>query len=116
MEPVIALNVLQSMGMLTAAMTVLADRCIKGISANRERCLELVEQSIGIITALNPYIGYENSSRVAKEALRSGRGVTELILEEGLLTREQLEDILKPENMIRPRRFAPTEPGRVASA
>ena len=116
MEPVITLNVLQSMGMLTAAMTVLANRCVNGISANRDRCRELVDQSIGIITALNPYIGYENSSRVAKEALKRGCGVTELILEEGLLTREQLEDILKPENMIRPRRVTSTESGRIASA
>ncbi len=106
MEPLIAFNVLQSIRMLTQAMTVLGSRCVKGISANRERCRELVNSSIGIITALNPYIGYENSSRVAKEALRRGCGVTELILEEGLLTAEQLEDILKPENMIRPRRVS----------
>jgi aspartate ammonia-lyase len=95
---------------------VLANRCVNGISANRDRCRELVDQSIGIITALNPYIGYENSSRVAKEALKRGCGVTELILEEGLLTREQLEDILKPENMIRPRLVTSTESGRIASA
>ncbi len=116
MEPVIAFNVLQSMRMLTQAMIVLANRCIKDISANRDRCRELVDHSIGIITALNPYIGYENSSRVAKEALKRGCGVTELILEEGLLTREQLDDILKPENMIRPRYVADSATKRVPGA
>ena len=116
MEPVIGFNVLQSMRMLTRAMTVLAGRCIKGISANRDRCRELVDRSIGVITALNPYIGYENSSRVAKEALRRGCGVTELIIEEGLLTREQLDDILKPENMIRPRHVSASATARVVRA
>ena len=116
MEPVIGFNVLQSMRMLTQAMTVLARRCVKGISANRDRCRALVDNSIGIVTALNPYIGYENASRVAKEALRRGCGVTELVLEEGLLTREQLDDILKPENMIRPRRVSAAATARVAGA
>ena len=116
MEPVIGFNVLQSMRMLTQAMTVLGRRCIKGISANRDRCRALVDNSIGIVTALNPYIGYENASRVAKEALRRGCGVTELVLEEGLLTREQLDDILKPENMIRPRRVSAPATVRIAGA
>ncbi len=116
MEPVIAFNVLQSMRMLTQAMIVLADRCIKDISANRDRCRDLVDQSIGIITALNPHIGYENSSRVAKAALERGCGVAELILEEGLLTRDQLDDILKPENMIRPRYVANPAPKRASGA
>jgi aspartate ammonia-lyase len=105
MEPVIAFNVLLSVGMMTNAMKVLAHRCINGITANRERCHELVDKSIGVITAVNPYIGYENSTRIAKAALESGRGVMELILEEGLLSQDELDDILKPENMIRPRRI-----------
>ena len=112
MEPVIAFNILQSMRMMTRAMNVLAERCIAGISANRERCLEMVTNSIGVITALNPYIGYENSTRIAKEALATGRGVTELILEEGLLSPEELEDILKPEHMTRPRRIQTKKPPR----
>ncbi|MDE1174014.1 MAG: aspartate ammonia-lyase [Parvibaculaceae bacterium] len=104
MEPVIALNMLQSMRMLTQAMTVLSTRCIRGITANRQHCRELVENSIGVITALNPYIGYENATRIARIALQSGRSVTELVLEEGLLTLDELADILKPENMVHARR------------
>jgi aspartate ammonia-lyase len=103
MEPVIAFNILRSMRFMTQAMQVLAERCISGITANEERCRWLVEHSIGVITAVNPFIGYENSTRIAKKALETGRGVMELILEEGLLDESQLEDILKPENMTRPR-------------
>jgi aspartate ammonia-lyase len=103
MEPVIAFNIFQSLKILTQAINTLTHRCIKGITANRERCRQLVEHSIGLVTALNPYIGYENSTRIAKKALETKRSVAELVLEEGLLTREQLEDILKPERMTSPR-------------
>ena len=103
MEPVIAFNIFQSLTMLTQAINTLTHRCIKGITANRERCRQLVEHSIGLVTALNPYIGYENSTRIAKKALDTNRSVAELVLEEGLLTREQLEEILKPERMTGPR-------------
>jgi aspartate ammonia-lyase len=103
MEPVIAFNIFQSLKMLTQAINTLTRRCIQGITANRERCRQLVEHSIGLVTALNPYIGYENSTRIAKKALETNRSVAELVLEEGLLSREQLEDILKPERMTSPR-------------
>jgi aspartate ammonia-lyase len=103
MEPVIAFNCFQSLKMLTQGINTLTHRCIKGITANRERCRHLVEHSIGLVTALNPYIGYENSTRIAKKALETNRSVAELVLEEGLLTQEQLEDILKPERMTSPR-------------
>jgi aspartate ammonia-lyase len=103
MEPVIAFNIFQSLKILTQAINTLTHRCIKGITANRDRCRQLVEHSIGLVTALNPYIGYENSTRIAKKALETNRSVAELVLEEGLLTREQLEDILKPERMTSPR-------------
>jgi aspartate ammonia-lyase len=106
MEPVIAFNIMLSMDMMTHAMNVLANRCVKDITANKERCHALVDQSIGVITAVNPFIGYENSTRIAKKALDTGRGVVELILEEGLLSQAEVADILKPENMIRPRRIA----------
>ena len=105
MEPVLALNILQSMRIMSIAIPLLADRCVSGITANRDRCRELVEGSIGIITAVNPYIGYENSTRLAKNALETGRGVMELIIEEGLMTKEEPADILKPENMTKPRRM-----------
>lgn len=105
MEPIIAFNLFQSIDIMRNGMMVLADRCISGITANREVCRNYVENSIGIVTALNPYIGYENSTSIAREALETGRSVTELVLERGLLTREQIEDILSPESMIRPRHF-----------
>jgi aspartate ammonia-lyase len=103
MEPVIAFNIIQSLKMLTQAINTLTERCIKGITANKEVCRHYVENSIGIVTALNPHIGYENSTRIAKKALETNRGVAELVLEEGLLSKEQLEDIMKPENMTSPR-------------
>lgn len=103
MEPLIAFNTFQSLKMLTQGINTLTVRCIRGITANRERCRSLVEHSIGLVTALNPYIGYKNSTRIAKKALDEDRSVAELVLEEGLLSREQLEDILKPERMTAPR-------------
>ena len=72
----------------------------------------MVEHSIGLVTALNPVLGYEASTQVAKEALETGRSVYELVLEKGLLTVEQLEDLLKPENMIRPRSNGDTMDGK----
>ena len=103
MEPVIVFNILQSMRILARAMQTLSKRCIEGITANEKHCRDLVESSIGLITALNPYLGYETSTRIARTALETGRGVAELVREEGLLSEEQLQDILKPENMTRPR-------------
>jgi aspartate ammonia-lyase len=83
-------------------MDTLRLRCVDGITANREVCEKMVMNSIGIVTALNPYIGYKNSSRIAKMAQKTGRGVYELVLAEGLLSKEQLTDILSPQNMIGP--------------
>ncbi|HEV2146864.1 MAG TPA: aspartate ammonia-lyase [Longimicrobiaceae bacterium] len=102
-EPVIAFNLFQSVDMLTRGAVVLRERCVVGITANRERLLEMVHHSIGVVTALVPYIGYERSSAVAKEALKTGRGVYELVREKGWLSQEQLDDILSPEAMTRPR-------------
>ncbi len=102
MEPVIFYNLHRSLDMLTNGCRVLATKCIAGITANREVCRRYVEQSIGLVTALNPLIGYEKSAEIAKEALATGRGVVELVVEKGLLTRAQVEEILKPENMTRP--------------
>jgi aspartate ammonia-lyase len=103
MEPVIGLSLFQTINMLRRACLTLADKCVSGITANRERCRELVENSIGLVTALNPYIGYEKSAEIAKEAMRSGGSVYDIVLQKGYLSREELEDILKPENMVRPR-------------
>jgi len=104
-EPVIVYNLLQSVRMLTKAADLLREKCVVGITANADYCREQVENSIGIITALNPYIGYQNSTDVAKEALETGASVGALILEKGLMTREELDDIMKPENMTRPRKM-----------
>jgi aspartate ammonia-lyase len=104
MEPLIAYNVLESIRMLTQAMDMFRNRCVRGITANRDRCQELVDMSIGVITAVVPYIGYENSTRIAKNALETGRGVLELIREEELMSEEELSEVLKPANMIRPQR------------
>jgi len=102
-EPVIVQSLFESIEMLKNGMMTLKEKCIDGITANEDRCKELVENSIGLVTALNPVIGYENSTKIAKEALEKNRGVYELVLEKKLLSKEQIDDILRPENMIRPR-------------
>lgn len=101
-EPVIAHNLFNSAMYLRQACLTLAEKCVRGITANRERLHENVEHSVGLVTALNPYIGYENATSIALEAHQSGRGVAEIALERGLLTREQLAEILRPENLTRP--------------
>jgi aspartate ammonia-lyase len=98
-EPVIAYRLLRSIQTLEAGCTVLRERCVEGITANPERMRHFVEHSIGIVTALVPTIGYDNATAVAKEALETGRGVVEVVLERKLLTREQLDRILDPEAM-----------------
>ncbi len=103
MEPLIAWKMFDSIRLLRRAMDMLREHCVEGITANEEHCRELMERSIGLVTALNPYIGYENSSRIAKQALATGRSVLELVREECLLEEEMLLDILKPEHMIAPR-------------
>ncbi|TWI47789.1 aspartate ammonia-lyase [Pseudomonas duriflava] len=103
MEPLIAYKIFDSIRLLKRAMDMLREHCIDGITANVDRCRELVEHSIGLVTALNPYIGYENSTRIARTALETGRGVLELVREENLLDEMTLADILRPEHMIAPR-------------
>ncbi|PLY04828.1 MAG: aspartate ammonia-lyase [Arcobacter sp.] len=102
-EPVIAYNLFNSMNMMKNAFETLATKCVDGITANKEHCQELVLNSIGLVTALNPTIGYENSTSVAKEALDSGRSVYDIVLERELLTKEELDELIRPENMIQPR-------------
>lgn len=84
------------------AFDTLRTECIDGITANAEHCRYLVEHSIGIVTALKPFIGYANSTEVAKEALETGCSVYQLVLDKQLLTKEQLDKIFDPVNMIRP--------------
>jgi len=102
-EPIIAYRLLNSMSILTRACEVLKTRCVDGITANVERMRHFVEHSIGIVTALVPILGYEKSSEIAKKALDSGRGVYELVLESGLMTRAELDRALNPEAMTAPK-------------
>ncbi len=101
MEPVIAYKLFTSLDMLGRACRTLVNRCIRGITANREHCRQQVENSIGLVTALNPLLGYEKATEIAEEALRSGKSVVEIVLEKGYLSREQLETVLSPQRMIR---------------
>jgi len=102
-EPIIAHSLFKSITHLRNGCLTLAERCVKGITANRERLRDIVEHSIGVVTALNPYIGYANATEVAQEALATGRSVAELVLEKKLLPKEQLAEILQPEVLTRPR-------------
>ena len=100
MEPVIAESILESVTWLKNAIDTLRTRCVEGITVNAERCRDMVRNSIGIVTALNPYIGYKNSTKVAKEALATGRAVYDIVLEQGLMSKEKLDEALDPEAML----------------
>lgn len=102
-EPVIAYRLLRGLDMLRNACIVLRERCVDGITANVDRMRYFVENSIGIVTALVPIIGYEVATEIARTALESGRGVFEVVLERGVLTRAQLDEILDPATMLAPR-------------
>ncbi|MBO5563408.1 MAG: aspartate ammonia-lyase [Bacteroidales bacterium] len=99
MEPVIAESILESVTWLRNAIETLRTKCVEGITVNADHCYEMVRNSIGIVTALNPYIGYKASTKIAKEALETGRGVYDLVLEHGLMTREKLDEALDPKAM-----------------
>ncbi len=101
-EPIIVQSLFESIEMLKNGMNTLKYKCIDGITANEKHCREMVYNSIGLVTALNPFIGYENSSKIAKEALETGSSVYDLVLKYKLLTTEQLDKILAPENMLKP--------------
>ncbi len=105
MEPVIVHCLFESIEMLKNGMSTLAHRCISGITANEKHCREMVENSIGLVTALNPVLGYETSTILAKEALENNRSVYELVIEKKLLSKEELDNILLPENMIKPKKM-----------
>jgi aspartate ammonia-lyase len=102
-EPVIAYRLLRSIETLENGCKVLRERCVVGITPNPSRMREFVEQSIGIVTALVPIIGYEQATSVAKEALESGKGVYEIVTARGLMTRQQLDRALDPESMTGPK-------------
>jgi aspartate ammonia-lyase len=101
-EPIIAHSLFKSITHLRAGCLTLADKCVSGITANAEHMRRGVERSIGIVTALNPYIGYANATEVAQLALSSGRSVTDIVLEMKLLTADELYRILQPDVLTRP--------------
>lgn len=103
MMPILIFDLIQSVEMLKNGAKTFTEKCITGITANRERCKAMVDNSVGIITAINPHVGYEVAARIAKEALNSGRSVKEIILEEDILTEAELDEILNA--------FEMTEPG-----
>ncbi|HYD60142.1 MAG TPA: aspartate ammonia-lyase [Noviherbaspirillum sp.] len=102
-EPIIAHSLFKSVNHLRNGCLTLEKHCVRGITANRDRLRAIVENSIGIVTALNPYIGYSNATEVAQEALASGSSVYDLVLSKGLLTKSQLDDILQPAKLTAPR-------------
>ncbi|MBR1229801.1 MULTISPECIES: aspartate ammonia-lyase [unclassified Bradyrhizobium] len=107
-EPIIAHSLFKSVNHLRAGCLTLADKCVNGITANREHLRRGVENSIGIVTALNPYIGYANATEIAQQALVTGESVYDLVLARKLLTPEQLDQILQPEVLTRPRAITVT--------
>jgi len=102
MMPVMAHNLLQSISLLTHAARAFSDRCIQGLEADRERCEELVEQSLAMVTALAPVIGYDEAAKIAKKAFDEGKTVREVARAEKLLDDEKLAQILDPRPMTQP--------------
>jgi aspartate ammonia-lyase len=109
-EPIIAHSIFKSVNHLRNGCLTLAERCVEGITANREHLAALVRDSIGVVTALNPYIGYKQATAVAREAHASGGSVYRIVLEKGLLTQAQLDHALRPEALTQPVAF--TVPAR----
>ncbi len=102
MEPVTAQCDFESVDLLCNGFDTLRIRCVDGITANVDKCRADVHNSISVVTALNPVIGYKNSTKIAKEAMATGRSVYDLVLEHGILSKEDLDTILSPANMIKP--------------
>lgn len=102
MEPVLFYNLIQSISIMKNVFHVFTEKCLKGIEANEEHLREYVERSVGIITAVNPHIGYELAAQIAREAITTGVSVRKLCIEKGVLTEEQLNRILDPYEMTKP--------------
>ncbi len=105
MEPVITESIIESVTWLCNAIDTLTEECIKGITVNADHTAAMVKNSIGIVTALNPYIGYKQSTKVAKEALETNRSVYDIVLEKGLMTKEKLDEALNPQEMLKSHNF-----------
>jgi aspartate ammonia-lyase len=103
-EPVIAQSLFENIEMLKNGMKTLTHRCILGITANEQVCRSHVENSIGTVTVLNPVIGYEKSTIIAKEALETGKGIYDIVLEKGYMTKEQLDTYFSPDYLLKPQK------------
>jgi len=102
MEPVLVFNLLQSISIMTNVFAVFRKYLVEGLTANAERMRAYVDVSVGVITAINPHVGYETAARIAREAIDTGKPVRELILRDRVLTSEQLDAILDPYEMTSP--------------
>lgn len=102
MMPVMQYKLLDSISILTSAMKVFTDKCIKGITANEDRCNQYATNSMSIVTALNPYIGYSKAADIAKESLLTGKSIKEVVLSKKLLSEKKLNEILSPMSMTKP--------------
>lgn len=102
MKPVIAYSLLESIALLAAVSGIFVDKCIRGITANRERCAELIENSLAMCTALTPAIGYDRAAAIAKTAFATGKTVRQVALEEGALTKDALDRMLDPRSQTEP--------------
>ena len=100
MEPIIACCILESQTMFMNAASTLRRHCVDGITANVDICRKYVEHSIGVVTALNPLLGYETATELAAEAMKTGKGIVELVREKKLLTEEQIQTVLDPKAMV----------------
>ena len=103
-EPIIAHSLFKSLQHLAAGCRTLGERCIKGITANRERARRLLDESTAAVTALTPRIGYARATEIAQEALKTGARVYDLVLAKNLMSREELEAIMRPEFLTQPRK------------
>ncbi|MBS7627287.1 class II fumarate hydratase, partial [Candidatus Bathyarchaeota archaeon] len=101
MMPIIALNLLESIELLANAARLLGGKCIAGIKANRKRCLEMAERSLALVTALTPIIGYEKAAMIVHKAIEEEKSLREVVIEEGLLTEEEAQEILDPRRLVR---------------
>ena len=105
MEPIITASLFESLTWMKNAIETLTEECVLGITVNKERCYEMVKNSIGIVTALNPIIGYKNATKIAKEAHATGRSVYDIVIEQGVMSKEELDKALDPKKMLQSQKF-----------
>ena len=99
-EPIVAYKLFTSINMMRRSFYTLGEKCIKGITANEEVCMDYILNSVTIVTSLNPILGYEKCSALAKEALATNRRVYDIVLEQELFTQDELDKLLHPKNMV----------------